>query len=123
MCVKSVALLYSAEEDRPTPASPNYDDVLSGSACATHAMKSANVFLAADPLDPVATAKSVRIRKNQRLVTDGPFAETKERLGGYYVLDCAHLDQAVEMASPIPAARYGTIELRPVQNVRLPATT
>ena len=118
--MKYVALLYSTEEDRPTPASPDYDAILAGYARATRAMKAANVFLSADPLQPVATAKSVRIRDGKALVTDGPFAETKERLGGYYLLDCNHLEQAIEMACLIPASHYGTIEVRPVQTITIP---
>ena len=65
-------------------------------------------------LEPVATATSVRVRDGQTFVTDGPFAETKEQLGGYYVIEAESLDDAIEWAARIPSARHGTIEVRPV---------
>jgi len=74
----------------------------------------AGVMVGGDALQPVSTATSVQLRDSKKVVTDGPFAETKEQLGGYYLLDCKDLDEAVEWASQIPTARYGTIEVRPV---------
>ena len=74
-------------------------------------------YLAASPLHPVATATSVRIRDGTRMVTDGPFAETREQLGGYFLIDAPDLDQALEIASRIPGARVGTVEIRPVVEV------
>ena len=67
-------------------------------------------------LHPPETAKTVRIHGDERTVTDGPFAETKEVLGGYYVLECKDLDEAIEWAAKIPGAQNGTIEVRPVVN-------
>src|SRR5262245_11912576 len=63
---------------------------------------------------PVATTTTVRIRENKTLITDGPFAETHEQLGGYFVLDCKDLDEAIRWAEKIPAAKYGSIEIRPL---------
>lgn len=71
-------------------------------------------FVAGEALEPTTTATSVRIRDGHLSVTDGPFAETKEALGGFYLLECADLDEAIEMAAKIPAARRGTIEVRPI---------
>jgi len=71
-------------------------------------------FLGASPLHPTATATSVRIREGKRLITDGPFAETKEQLGGYFLVDAANLDDALAMAERIPAAEWGTVEVRPI---------
>jgi hypothetical protein len=71
-------------------------------------------FLAASPLYPVSTATSVRVRDGKRFVTDGPFAETREQLGGYYLVDAPNLDEAIAIAERIPGARIGTIEVRPV---------
>jgi len=71
-------------------------------------------FLGASPLYPTSTATAVRMREGRRLVTDGPFAETREQLGGYYLVDAADLDDAISIASRIPAARYGTVEVRPL---------
>jgi hypothetical protein len=69
-------------------------------------------YLAAAPLHPTSTATSVRVREGKRLVTDGPFAETREQLGGYFVLDVESLDEATELAAKIPGAKHGTVELR-----------
>ncbi|HEY6391126.1 MAG TPA: YciI family protein [Bryobacteraceae bacterium] len=71
-------------------------------------------YLAAAPLHPVSTATSVRVRDGKRLVTDGPFAETREQLGGYFLIDARDLDEAMGIAARIPGARKGTIEVRPV---------
>jgi hypothetical protein len=71
-------------------------------------------FLSANPLHPVSTATSVRVRDGKRLVTDGPFAETREQLGGYYLVNAKDLDEAIGIAARIPSARAGTIEVRPV---------
>jgi len=74
-------------------------------------------YLDASPLHSVATATSVRMREGKRLVTDGPFAETREQLGGYYLIDATNLDEAIKIAERIPAARWGTIEIRPVMEI------
>lgn len=71
-------------------------------------------YLSANPLQPVAMATSVRIRGGKRLVTDGPFAETREQLGGYFLIDAKNLDEAIGIAEKIPAAQKGTVEVRPV---------
>jgi hypothetical protein len=80
----------------------------------THELKANGQYLAASPLEPVAAATSVRVREGKRLVTDGPFAETREQLGGYYLVDAKDLDEAIGIAARIPPARKGTIEVRPV---------
>ena len=79
-------------------------------------------YLDASPLHPVSTATSIRVREGARLVTDGPFAETREQLGGYYLIDAKDLDEAITIAERIPAAAFGTIEIRPVLEIQgLPA--
>ena len=75
-------------------------------------------LLAAEPLEPVETATSVRVRNGQVTITDGPFAETKEQLAGFYLVDAADLDEAIQIAAKIPPAREGTIEVRPVRELR-----
>lgn len=65
-------------------------------------------------LQPTATATTVRVRNGKRLTSDGPFAETKEQLGGYYLVEAADLEEAIAMAEKIPGARYGSIEVRPI---------
>jgi hypothetical protein len=74
------------------------------------------LMLAGEGLDPSTTATTVRVRGAERLITDGPFAELKEQLGGFYVVDCDGIDQAIELAARIPAARWGAVEVRPVMN-------
>ncbi len=80
-------------------------------------LNSSKQYLDASPLHPVATATSVRVREGRRLVTDGPFAETREQLGGYYLIEANDLDEAIGIAERIPPARFGTVEIRPVMEI------
>jgi hypothetical protein len=81
-------------------------------------------YRGASPLQPVSTATSVRVRDWKRLVTDGPFAETREQLGGYFLIDANDLDEAIDIAGRIPGARVGTVEIRPVMELAgLPASS
>jgi len=80
-------------------------------------LNSSKQYLDASPLHPVATATSVRVRDGRRLVTDGPFAETREQLGGYYLIEANDLDEAIGIAERIPPARFGTVEIRPVMEI------
>lgn len=80
----------------------------------THELNEKGQFLGASPLHPVSTATSVRVREGKRLVTDGPFAETREQLGGYFLVSARDLDEAIEIAGKIPGARVGTVEIRPI---------
>src|SRR5690348_16068822 len=74
-------------------------------------------YLAAVPLHPTSTATSVRMREDKRIVTDGPFAETREQLGGFFMVEAKDLDEAIDIASRIPAGRWGTVEIRPVVEI------
>ena len=87
------------------------------SAELAHRLKAEGSYLGASPLQPVATATSVRVRQGKRLRTDGPFAETREQLGGYFLVEANTLDEAVEIAGRLPGARVGTVEVRPVMEV------
>jgi hypothetical protein len=87
------------------------------SAQLTQDLHARGQYVGAGPLHPVATATSVRVRDHGRVVTDGPFAETREQLGGYYLVEAKDLDEAIEIAERIPPARYGTIEIRPVLEI------
>lgn len=79
-------------------------------------------YIAAAPLHPTLTATSVRFRDGKRLITDGPFAETREQLGGFFLIEAENLDQAINIAAEIPAGRWGTVEIRPVVKISgLPA--
>ena len=82
-----------------------------------HQLQRNGQFLAASPLQPVSTATSIQVRDGKRLVTDGPFAETREQLGGYYLVKAKDLDEAIAIAASIPAARKGTVEIRPVVEI------
>ena len=77
----------------------------------------AGQYLAAAPLHPTSTATSIQVRDGKSLVTDGPFAETREQLGGYFMIDAQDLDEAIRIASRIPGARFGTVEIRPVMEL------
>ena len=80
----------------------------------TESIREGGQYVQADQLQPISTATTVRVRDGKTLVTDGPFAETKEQLGGYYLIDAADMDEALKIAERIPSARYGSIEVRPV---------
>lgn len=92
-------------------------------ACMVESTKIANElsakgqFLSASPLQPISLATSVRVRGGKRMVTDGPFAETREQLGGYYVIDVPNLDEAIAVASRLPPAAKGTVEIRPIHEL------
>ncbi len=80
-------------------------------------IKASGHYLAAAPLQSTATAKSVRVRDGKRIVTDGPFAETREQLGGYFLIDANDMEEAFHIAERIPSARLGTVEIRPVKEI------
>jgi hypothetical protein len=87
------------------------------STALAHQLKASGQFLATAPLQPVSTATTVQVRDGKRVVTDGPFAETREQLGGYYLIDTRDLDEAIAVAASIPGARKGTVEIRPVLEI------
>ena len=83
-----------------------------------HQLKANGQFLSANPLQPTSLATSIRVRDGKQLITDGPFAETREQLGGYYLVDVTDLDEAIGIAARIPMARKGTIEIRPIIEIK-----
>jgi hypothetical protein len=87
----------------------------------TDELRSAGAHVAGEALQPTTTAKTVHVRDDRRFVTDGPFAETKEQLGGFYLIDVDSEDEALEWAAKIPSSRYGRIEVRPL--MQFPAAT
>src|SRR5215204_5673206 len=109
--MKYLLLIYMSE-NALTPT--EREQCLAESTKLTWDLKDAGQYISASPLQPIATATTVRIREGKRLVTDGPFAETREQLGGYYLVDAANLDEAINIASKIPGARRGTVEIRPI---------
>jgi hypothetical protein len=89
----------------------------------THELNARGQYVSANPLQPVATATSVRVRSGKPVVTDGPFAETREQLGGYFLVDAKDLNEAIAIAARVPGARKGTVEVRPVMELPgLPTT-
>src|SRR5437660_12788791 len=88
------------------------------SAQLTQDLSASGHYLGAGPLHPVATATSIRVRDGRRVVTDGPFAETREQLGGYYLIEAKDLDEAIGIAERIPSVTVGTIEIRPVMEIQ-----
>jgi len=109
--MKYMLLIYDKEK---TLSEGEREKCYAESTQLTHDLHAKGQFLAASPLHPVATATSVRIRDGKRLITDGPFAETHEQLGGYFLVDAQDLDEAIAIAARIPAAKRGTVEVRPV---------
>jgi hypothetical protein len=89
----------------------------------TDSLREAGLLLGTDRLHPVDSATTVRVRNGETEVLDGPFAVTKEYLGGYYLLECADLDEALKQAARVPLARYGSVEVRPVAEMALPVAT
>src|SRR3954465_935391 len=111
--MKYAFTIYRDESQMET-ATPEQMQEMSGAYReVTEEMQQKGVLLAGDGLYPTATATTIRVRDGQRDVTDGPFAETKEQLGGFYVLDCRDLDEAIEWASKIPTAVSGCAEVPP----------
>lgn len=115
--MKYLALIYSADENGPQPNTPEFGAMMGGYMAANEAYEKAGVRLAGEALMPVETATCIRVRDGKTELTDGPFAETKEQLGGFYMFECASLDEAIEYAKKIPTVAYGTIEVRPVMEI------
>ncbi|HEX3315484.1 MAG TPA: YciI family protein [Gemmataceae bacterium] len=109
--MKYMMLIYATEG---THTKEEHSQCLAASIDLCHELASKGKYIAASPLHPVATATSVRVRNGSRVTTDGPFAETTEQLGGYYLVDAADLDEAIAIAGRIPGAKWGTVEIRPV---------
>ena len=110
-------MIYSAEDSGPQPGEEAYGPYLTEFFEFTRQTREQGAFVAGDPLEKVNTATTVRVREGKPQITDGPFAETKEVLGGYYLLECKNLDEAIAWASKIPTARHGSIEIRPIMNI------
>lgn len=107
-------LIYSAEGSGPQPGTDEFGPFMQAYFDFTNRMRDEGKLVAGDALQPVATATTVTVRGGKTETMDGPFAETKEQLGGYYLLECENLDEALACAAMIPSATYGRIEVRPV---------
>ena len=119
--MKYMLLIYADEKNAITPA--EREDCYVKSAQLARELHASGQYLSASPLHFTSTATSVRVRDDKRVVTDGPFAETRKQLGGYYLVDAKNLDEAITIAARIPAAKWGTVEVRPVLEISgLPKT-
>lgn len=112
--MKYMLLIYGAEGAIDESAR---EACYAESAALARDLAASGHYRGASPLLPVASATSVRLRDGKRLVTDGPFAETREQLGGYYLVEAADLDDAIAIAARIPGAAWGTVEVRPVLDI------
>ena len=115
--MKYMCLIYENEALTASRSDADQQAVMSGYMEFTNNVINAGVMVAGDPLLETNTATTVRVRDGNTTTTDGPFAETKEQLGGYYILDCKDLDEALGYAAQIPGAQYGCIEVRPVMDM------
>jgi hypothetical protein len=113
--MRYMLLLYDC--DRPEPGDPRFGDALERVNGFVEECHRRGVLRAGDPLQPVSTATTLRVRDGQTLIVDGPFAEVHEQLGGYFILDCRDLDEALELAALCPMAQEGSIEVRPIAEV------
>ena len=111
--MKYALLIYDQEQYWTDMDQSERERVMAGYTAFTEEIQNKKVMVGAEALQPVRTAKTWRKREGKLLKTDGPFAETKELLAGFYLLDCESLDEALEYAAKIPAAKFGTIEVRP----------
>ena len=109
-----MCLIYVPEELEAQPGTPEFSEMISGYQAFTETVQADGVFVAGDALQPVSTATTVTQTNGQTEIMDGPFAETKEQLGGYYLLECDSLDAALEYAAKIPATKLGRVEVRPI---------
>src|SRR5581483_10959026 len=112
--MKYMLLIYASETEWTYPERA---ECFKESTELAHTLKREGKFISTAPLHPIANSTTVRIREGKRLVTDGPFAETREQLGGYFMIDAKDLDDAISVAERIPGARRGTVEIRPVLEI------
>ena len=117
--MRHLFLLYGPDEPLPAPGSPAGQQMIHEWQAATDAMARAGVLIDCGPLQPPATATTVQVHDGEVLLTDGPAAEIKEQFGGYTLIDCADLDEALRWAATVPTAFNGKVEVRPV--VQIPA--
>ncbi len=112
--MKYAFTIYGDESQRAAASEEQMQAMTQAYGAVTQEMNEKGVFVAGEGLYPTQSATTVRVREGDREVTDGPFAETKEQLGGFYVLDVKDLDEALEWAAKIPGSQFGSVEVRPV---------
>ena len=112
--MRYILLIYGNDNPNPAPTQEQMNAEMNAYNTFTQEISERGVLLSGDALQPTTTATTVRVRDSKVLTTDGPFAETKEQLGGFYMVQCNNLDEAIEWAAKIPGAQHGSIEIRPV---------
>ncbi|CAN5607792.1 YciI family protein [soil metagenome] len=112
--MKYMLLMYSSEAEAPQYTPEEHQAAARAWYTFTAEAKAAGVWLANNGLSATTDATTVRVRDDKMLIVDGPFAETHEQLGGYFLLDCKDLDEAISWAAKIPGAKYGSVEVRPL---------
>jgi len=112
--MKYLCLIYENEKNWETMPKEEADAVMGEYFTFTDGLRSSGRYVAGEALQPTPTATTVRVRGGKISTTDGPFAETKEQLGGFYLVEAKDLNEAIQIAAQIPSARYGSIEVRPV---------
>jgi hypothetical protein len=115
-----VCLIYGREADEASRTPEQMQMEIDEYNAFTNDVVDRGLYVAAEALHPTTTATTVRVRDGKTVTTDGPFAETKEQLGGYYVVNCTDLDEAIALAAKIPSAKWGSIEVRPIMDFGLP---
>lgn len=115
--MKYIALIYGPEGTGPEPGTPEFESYMERWTSADRAFKDAGVYAGGEALEPSSTATRVRVRGGKTETMDGPFAETKEQLGGFYVFDCENLDDAIKYAAMIPVDETDTLEVRPLMDL------
>ena len=115
--MRYLLLIYTDEKTDLTPNDPGFGEMMTGYRQFTDEVKRNGAHLAGEPLQSVTTATTVRVRDGKTMITDGPFAETREQLGGFYMLECKNLDEATAYAAKIPGALRGSIEVRPIMEL------
>jgi hypothetical protein len=121
--VKYILLIHHDEETFGKLSETELQQIYGEYRAFREQIRAAGQYVAGDRLHPTSAAKSVRVRDGKQVVTGGPFAETREQLGGYFVIDARDLDEAIAIAARIPTARTGTIEVRPVAETPVAAVT
>jgi len=119
--VQYMLLIYDDEQVRGAMSEAERGRVFQEYGAFTESIRESGNYVTGAPLQPTSTATAVRVRKGEQFVTNGPFAETKEQLGGYYLIEAENVDEAIEIASRIPSAKLGTIEVRPVLEIHVEA--
>jgi hypothetical protein len=119
--MKYLCLIYEAEKDYANMSEAEMNAMMGEYFGFTEDIRKNGKYVAGEALQPTATATTVRVRNGKVSTTDGPFAETKEQLGGFYMIEARDLNDAIQVASKIPAARTGSVEIRPVEVFDVPA--